>query len=172
MTTSAFYLAGMAIEVPVLIAVALLYGIVSYWLVGFYPSAAHFFTYCLIITLTILVGFSATQIGSAASSSIPVAVAFYMIFLVASLLLGGFMIGKEQLPSGAQWLFYLSYFFWGYSGLMINEFTDRPYGAALLERDGMGGMSKWTCVGVLVAFFVVFRTIAFLMLHFLYKEKR
>lgn len=170
--TPAFYLAGMAIEVPILIVVAMLYGVVSYWMVGFYPDAAHFFIYCLIITLTILVGFSATQVAAALSSSVPIAVATYMIILVVSLLLGGFIIAKRELPAGAQWLVYVSYFWWGFSGLMLNEFGDRPYGPALLERMGMGGQSVWTSVGVLVGFFVLFRSIAFVLLLTLHKERR
>ncbi|KAI9004510.1 P-loop containing nucleoside triphosphate hydrolase protein [Hyaloraphidium curvatum] len=170
--TPAYFLSGMAVEVPLLIVVAVLYGTISYWMVGFYPAASNFFIYLLIITLVILVGFSATQVASSVSSSVPVGIAIYMIILVYSLLLGGFMISKDDLPAGAQWVVYTSYYWFGFSGLMVNEFQDRPYGPALLARQGMAGITVWSQIGCLVAFMVGFRLLAFVLLSTLHKEKR
>ncbi len=64
----------------------------GYFLVGLRKDAASFFTFLLIIFLVIQVGFALSQVLSAIAKSVNMAIALYMVILVYSLLMGGFMV--------------------------------------------------------------------------------
>jgi len=121
--------------------------------------------------VVINVGFSVAQVVSAAATSTAMAVALYMVVLVYSLLLGGFIVGKDELPSPMQWAVYTSYFFFGFEALTINEFADKPYGAGVLEGFGFQNGNKYLDLGVLCGAWIVLRIIAYLLLRFLHRQK-
>jgi ABC-type multidrug transport system permease subunit len=50
-------------------------------------------------------------------------VAFVTILLL--LIFAGFYMELDQLPPWCAWLKYLSYLYWGFSGMLVNEFSGR-----------------------------------------------
>lgn len=170
-STWSYFVAEAVVELPILFSIAWVYGTVSYWMVGLQPTAANFFFFLAIISLVINVGFSLSQAIAAGVRTTNMAIAVYMIVLVYSLLLGGFMISKDNLPSGMQWLINTSYFFYGFESLVINEFELKNYGDDNLKVLEFQGDGKFTDLGALCVFFLGFRLIAYLLLRFKRIEK-
>lgn len=80
--TSAYYVASMLIEIPLLAIIVAGYGTLAYKLVGLNPSSGRFELFLCIIFLVINVGFSWSQLLAACSSSVSVAIAGFMVVLV------------------------------------------------------------------------------------------
>jgi len=167
-----FFFSALTVEVPILFGIVVGYGCVSYWMVGLQPDAEHFIYFLALIFVVINVGFSVSQVISAGTKSATMAIAIYMIVLVYSLLLGGFMVTKSSLPVFARWAIYTSYFWYGFQGLIVNEFEQKSYGAEVIQEMDMGGTNKYTNLGILGIVWIVLEFIAFLILHYINKEKR
>ena len=80
--TSAYYVASMLIEIPLLAIIVAGYGALAYKLVGLNPSPGRFELFLCIIFLVINVGFSWSQLLAACSSAVSVAIAGFMVVLV------------------------------------------------------------------------------------------
>ena len=94
------------------------------------------------------------------------------------------MSGADNIPVFMIWLKYTSFQYWGYSGLMANEFAGRTvdcseanspgeYGAAcpiegdhILDESGLGDADVATSLCVLAIMAVAFRVIAYVFLRF------
>ena len=106
-----------------------------------------------------------------------------MLVLVYSLLLGGFIVSKNDLPKPTQWLLRTSYFFYGFEALVLNEFSGKSYtcccsfltifryGEGVIEDNGFSG-NKFIDTAVLFIFFFVLRSLTYFLLRVLNKEKR
>jgi hypothetical protein len=109
------------LEMPLLAIVVSAYGFVSYWMVGLNPKWERFGIFLLTVYLVVCVGFSVAQAAASASKHVNMAIAVYMIVLVYSLLMGGFIVGPDDLQGG-KWVLFTSYFWFGYECLICNEF--------------------------------------------------
>ncbi|KAH3714043.1 abc transporter family protein [Pelomyxa schiedti] len=127
-STGAYFFSEFFVELPILVVIVIIYGCISYWMVNLNPDPGRFFFFLWIILSVILVGFSVSQAIAAAVSSVNMAIAIYMLVLVYSLLLGGFIVSANDLPKATQWLLRTSYFFYGFEALVINEFEGKSYG--------------------------------------------
>ena len=155
---------GTAPQVPILIGVVILYAAASYWLVGMRPTAGAFAMFTLVLCLVVLTGFSLCQLISACVSTVERAIAIYMLLLVYSLLLGGFIIGPKALPQPAKPLLYTSFYYWGFEALCVNEFGSTADGEKTLADLGFTGVSIWHNVIILAGFVLVLRAFAFVAL--------
>ena len=160
--TAAYYIATTLVELPVLVLVVLAYAPSSYFLVGLRHTPGAFCTFTTVLTTVTLTGFSISQLVAACSRSVERAVAVYMLVFVYALLLGGFIVDKDKLPEGAQWLTGTSFYYWGFGALIMNEFAgNEPVLRGLGFADGPG---IWESVGVLGAYIVVLRLLTFVAL--------
>jgi len=169
-STMSYYLSSFLVEFPILLSIVLVYGCICYWMVGLTATAEAFFFFLLVIVLVINVGFSLSQLISAAVSSLNLAIAIYMIVLVYSLLMGGFIVGKNSLPSGIQWMLQTSYFYHGYSSLIVNEFETKEYGPAVIDNSDFGDVNKFVEAGILVGFFVGLRIATYFVLVYITRK--
>eukprot|EP01125_Pyxidicula_operculata_P018340 TRINITY_DN6509_c0_g1_i3.p1 TRINITY_DN6509_c0_g1~~TRINITY_DN6509_c0_g1_i3.p1 ORF type:complete len:150 (-),score=27.23 TRINITY_DN6509_c0_g1_i3:180-629(-) len=149
-----------------------MYGSTSYWMVGLEPKLENFVYFLVNIFLTINVGFGISQVISAASKTVAMAIAIYMVVLVYSLLMGGFLVSKSDLPKPINWILYTSYFYYGFQGLVVNEFEDKSYGGLVLEGMDMGGTDKYTNLAILSVLWLFLQVISMNILIFFNKEKR
>jgi len=141
-------------------------------MVGLQPGASHFFYFFIVIFLVIIVGFSVAQLISAAVRTVSMAIAVYMIVLVYSLLLGGFIVPGPSIPSPIRWALRTSYFQYGFEALCINEFQDKSYGQDVLVSLDMQDGNANVDIAALVVIFVGLRTITYFLLRFCNQEKR
>jgi len=159
--TAAFFFAWLSVEVPILMGIVIGYGCISYWMVGLNPSMIHFIFYLAQIFVVLIIGFSMSQVISSIFKSVNLAIAVYMVILVYSLLLGGFIVRRNKLNDAVKWLTYTSYIWWGYQGLVVNEFEDKWFGPPLLENLGMDGGDKYVNLGILCCIWAFLQLIAF-----------
>lgn len=168
----AYSISGFLVELPVLMITVLIYGLIVYFLVGFRSSDLHFPAFLLIVFLVVNVCFAKAQMLSALASSTNAALAFFMVILVYSLLLGGFMITADQLPHGIQWLTKTSYFFFGFNALLLNEYLGVDDPQKNLVNLGFQNDKLWIDLVALTLFLVGFRCAGFAALKYLHRERR
>eukprot|EP01125_Pyxidicula_operculata_P007587 TRINITY_DN2576_c1_g2_i1.p1 TRINITY_DN2576_c1_g2~~TRINITY_DN2576_c1_g2_i1.p1 ORF type:complete len:600 (-),score=82.09 TRINITY_DN2576_c1_g2_i1:1725-3389(-) len=171
-STISYFLSTLSVEFPTLLGIVFGYGSICYWMVGLEPSTYHFTVFIGIIFFVINIGFSVSQVVSAVFKSVALAIAIYMVFLVYSLLLGGFIVHKDKLPEGVQWLMYTSYIWYGFQGLVVNEFEDKMYGPSVISNMGMGGGDALVNLGILAGAWGVLQIITYILLRYFNKEKR
>ena len=107
--------------------------------------------------------------------------AFVIILLL--LIFGGFYISLEQISPWFRWIKYLSYLYWGFSGMIVNEFGGRelpcdaqrpgeyaaecPFsGDLVLAAHGMEQATVGLSLLMLLLLSLLFRVAAYLCLRF------
>ena len=108
-------------------------------------------------------------------------VAFVLILML--LTFAGFYMELDQLPPWCAWFKYLSYLYWGFSGMLVNEFSGRelpceaqrpgeyavqcPFsGDLVLEARGMGEATVGMSLFALLLMSLLFRVAAYFCLRF------
>jgi ATP-binding cassette, subfamily G (WHITE), member 2 len=178
-STLPYVVAHFIVEIPILLATCILYGTIAYWMVGFEPLIGHFVFFIVVIFVVIELGFGFGQILATIVDSVNSAIAIYVVVLLYSLLLGGFIISKDDMPSSLGWLMYTSYFYYGFVALVVNEFDQVTCGSPptdcgqnVLNALQIGDESKWICAAALVILFVVLQVVQYLCLRLFVKEKK
>ncbi|KAL5564644.1 hypothetical protein UlMin_027808 [Ulmus minor] len=120
----AYSFAQVAIEVPYLFALAVIYVIITYPMIGYYPSAYKIFWsfYGMFSTLLcfnylgmLLVSLTPNvQVASIVASS------FYTILNLFS----GFIVPQPRIPKWWLWLYYLSPTSWVLNGMLTSQYGD------------------------------------------------
>lgn len=119
------------IGLPYLLAIALGFSGISYWLSGFHPTAPAFFTWVLWLFLDLLAAESLVVLVSAAAPNFVVALALVAFANGLWMCVNGFMVQPAVLN-----VFYRAVFsYWDYQkyvfeGMMVNEFAGRVYECA------------------------------------------
>ena len=119
---ASYFIARVAVELPLQVISSFLYSIIVYFAVGL-QAGINFLFFWLLVMLS---AFCSVALGFLISSVAPSAVIANSIIapvLIVLILVGGFYINEGALPPGAGWLPYISYVGWGFKGLVINEFT-------------------------------------------------
>ncbi|XP_076471095.1 uncharacterized protein LOC143301001 isoform X2 [Babylonia areolata] len=120
---SAYYLAKMTSELPLIIVQPAIFVVVSYWCVGLNGVLAFFGT-CLTIIINAMTGQSIGLLMGIACMDFRKAMAIATIFMMSIMLLGGFY--TRNLPFWLDWLKYLSFLHFSFHSAMVLEFTDAP----------------------------------------------
>eukprot|EP01124_Arcella_intermedia_P003352 TRINITY_DN11836_c0_g1_i1.p1 TRINITY_DN11836_c0_g1~~TRINITY_DN11836_c0_g1_i1.p1 ORF type:complete len:566 (+),score=85.82 TRINITY_DN11836_c0_g1_i1:213-1910(+) len=167
-----YFLSNIVVELPILFMIVLGYGSISYWMVGLNSILSRFGYFIILIFAVIQVGFAVSQLIASAVSTLPLAIAAYMLVLTYSLLMGGFIVAPSDMPSAIRGAFFTSYFWYGFQSLIINEFEGRSFGQEQVHALNYGGTNKWINLGILWCMWGFFQTIAFFIIVFWNKEKR
>lgn len=135
--TSAYFLAKTIIEGPTLLLFPLIFGTISYWMIGFSSSAEQF-----VIFLFGIMTFAATAaslflaIGAIAPNQVVASICAPLV-VVLFLLFGGFYVNNDNVPVYFVWLKEVSFFNWGFGILVYNELND--------FNDGVGFKGVCNC---------------------------
>lgn len=171
-STGPYFFATQAVEVPLLTIIVLIYSNITYWMIGLEPRAENYFYLITTVFVVVNSGFAVSQLISSVVNSPTMGLALYFIFLVYCLLLGGFIVHVDMMPGPIQNLIYTSYFFYGFQGLIVNEFEHKDYGHGVILGLDFNGADKWVDLAILWAFWMTVLTCTFLSLRFFNKEKR
>merc|ERR1712046_89364 len=102
------------------------------------------------------------------------------VVLLSMMLASGFYVNTDNIPVFMVWLKYLSYQYWGYSGMMVNEYAGRHFdcsnrdadtkacpidGDSFLRENGLEDASISLSYAVLGAMAVLFRLAAYALLR-------
>ncbi|KAJ3189230.1 hypothetical protein HDU85_002855 [Gaertneriomyces sp. JEL0708] len=161
------------VELPILLMTIIVYGCISYWMVGLVATAGHFAFFLLTITLVILCSFCIAQAVAAGAGSNALGMALFCGVFVWSLLLGGFLVRRPLLPNGIQWIVYTSYLYFGFEALVINEFSGQgSIGAEFLNFRGFSPDDQWLSIAKLAAWVVFWRIVGYFILRYLQHARK
>lgn len=168
----------------------LVYVNITYWMVGYTASLGHFLFFFVVVMEVVIVGFGFAQLLAASvkvcspcrappcgrfsnfAQSVNLAIALYVFMLVYSLLLGGFIVSINDLPTHLTWLIYTSYFYYGFAALIINEFEDSECCYDVIPDMNLENANKWRCFAGLLVILLALKVLEYLALRFLHREKK
>jgi len=165
-----------------------LYGCIVYWTSGLRPSAAAFFTFELILYLTVSAAQSMGLFLSIAIPNLQISLMLAPLLTLLLIILGGFYIPIQNMNVAIRWASWISMARYGFQGFIINEFQGRTIecnhdttlgvnfadngvtcpvnGDDVIISYGIEGMvaNVWVNVAFLILLQVVLRSAAFVLL--------
>ncbi|XP_043701566.1 pleiotropic drug resistance protein 3-like isoform X1 [Telopea speciosissima] len=120
----AYSFAQVVIELPYIFSQVCMYVIITYPMIGYYPSAYKILWYTYAMFCVLL---SFNYIGMllvAVTPSIHIATILSPAFNISMNLLAGFLIPRPQIPTWWLWLYYLVPTSWTLNGLLTSQYGD------------------------------------------------
>jgi ATP-binding cassette subfamily G (WHITE) protein 2 len=177
---SAYFLAKISVDFIAQALYPVLFSCVVYWMVGLQPVAGKFFLFVMFVTLCSLSATSAALMVATICRTTSLAVNVLPFLLEITRLFGGFFLSPANLQPWFLWLDVIGYVKMSYIGLSLNELSGLQLtctsdqlvngvcpvtsGQQIIQQLGLTSYSIPLCAGVLLAYIVVFRLIAFLAL--------
>ncbi|KAK4525866.1 hypothetical protein GAYE_SCF17G3775 [Galdieria yellowstonensis] len=173
---SAYYLSKTLVEIPRSMLFSLFYCVVLYWMVGLRDSARSFFLFLVVIFLTSLTAEGIALTVSVAAPTPQIASAIIPLFLVLSVLFGGFLLSNAQIPNYFVWLKYMSFVKYSFGALMHIQFDNFQFqipvsdcvicdGNEVLKTSGTTDFSLGGNIGLLITILTIFRIAAYVVLR-------
>jgi len=180
---SSYYVSKVAADTPLRLIAPLVYGVISYWMVGLSADAGDFFRF---ISALWAISFTAASFGLAISSvakSAQVAVAISTVLMIFFMVFGGYFIAADNIPDYYIWIHYLSYVKYGFTILLLsqvskddvypckqNSFCEFGTGKDIFDSLSID-VTIWQSFLVLIGLALVYNVIAYLALRFLNARK-
>ncbi|CAI5968704.1 unnamed protein product [Closterium sp. NIES-65] len=169
---SSYAIASVAVFLPFLLLLALLYSIPAYLLVGLHASLSAFLFFLLVVWAVLIVANAIVACIAAMAPDFITANSMIAGLMGAFFLFSGYFIAKKYIPSYWIWMHYLSVFKYPLDALIINEYgshSDTTFGLAgtgsqIIEAAGLSGQSKWLDLLVLLGFAMTFRIACYIFL--------
>ncbi|KAE8745105.1 ABC-transporter, subfamily G member 05 [Frankliniella occidentalis] len=136
----AYFLARSTAELPIFMALPVLYTCIVYFAVGFNADPVRFFTCVAIVNLIGLVATSFGYFISCAANNMSTALSTGAPAVIPLLLYGGFFVNLDTMPSYFSWIQHISWFRYGNEALLVNQWQDVP------EISCAGALNNNSCV--------------------------
>ncbi|KAK9063178.1 hypothetical protein SSX86_017048 [Deinandra increscens subsp. villosa] len=177
---SSYLIANTLVFFPYLLAIAIVYSVSLYFIVGLCQTWGAFSYFVLLIWLIVLMANSFILFLSSVAPNYITGTSLVTVLLAGFFLFSGYFISKERMPK--YWLFmhYFSMYKYALDALLINEYsclvnrcliwydeksqTCMVTGADVLEKRGLHENQRWVNVYILVGFFVFYRVLCFVFL--------
>ncbi|KAI3964077.1 hypothetical protein MKW92_035875 [Papaver armeniacum] len=177
---SSHLIANTLVFLPYLLAIALVYSISVYFLVGLCSTWQAFSYFVLVIWIVLLMANSFVLFLSSLAPNYVAGTSLVTIFLGAFFLFSGYFISKGSLPK--YWLFvhYLSMYKYALDALLINEYSCMVSrclvwqdevnkvcmmtGGDVLLKKELHERQRWINIYILIGFFVFYRVLCLLVL--------
>ncbi|KAK8475832.1 hypothetical protein V6N13_032484 [Hibiscus sabdariffa] len=176
---SSYLIANTLVFLPYLLAIAIIYSVSVYFLVGLCASWQAFAYFVLVIWIIVLMANSFVLFLSSLAPNYIAGTSLVTILLGSFFLFSGYFISKDSMPK--YWLFmhFLSMYKYALDALLINEYsclvsrcflwysetkTCMVTGADVLQKKGLHERQRWTNIYILVGFFVLYRVLCLLVL--------
>eukprot|EP00752_Nemacystus_decipiens_P017531 g15711.t1 len=185
-----YFLAKSTSDIGLYTVAPILYATAVYWCVGLRGEAGIFFKFLLLFMGQVIVGQSIGLLISTAIADVFTAQSFSFVLILSLMLFGGFYVNNNNVPEGLRWLKYLSFLFYGFGGLLHNEFYGREYscenatgkglsglsecaeggtgivtGQDILDEFGFSDVNVWRNIGILAAMIAGFRSLTYLLMR-------
>ena len=179
-----YFLAKSAGDLVAVFVLPVFYALIIYFSVRLRFEAASFFFYLLLSLTTVFTGQSLGLLVSIAVPDLALANCISFVFVLMIMLFGGFYVNVDRIPDWIAWIRYVSYMYWAFSGMVINEYGGRvlPCGSAASDSDyggcpfngdqvvaAMGfdaGNTVFRSWIILLSMALTFRLLAYLCLRF------
>ncbi|XP_030506351.2 ABC transporter G family member 8 [Cannabis sativa] len=177
---SSYLIANTLVFLPYLFAIAVIYSISIYFLVGLCATWQAFGYFVLVIWVIVLMANSFVLFLSSLAPNYIAGTSLVTILLGAFFLFSGYFISQESMPK--YWLFmhFFSMYKYALDALLINEYgclvstclmwyeEDKKEcmvtGADVLQQRGLDERQRWTNIYILIGFFVLYRVLCLLVL--------
>lgn len=183
---SSYMIANTIVFLPFLFAVAILFAVPVYWLVGLNPSFAAFSFFIFSVWLIVLMASSLVLFLSAISPDFISGNSLISTVLGAFFLFSGYFIPKECIPKYWIFMYYVSLYRYPLDSLLINEYwslRNECFSSSISVRNGTVPSSscvltgndvlksrglmkdtRWINVGIMLSFFVFYRFLCWIIL--------
>ncbi|KAF6166044.1 hypothetical protein GIB67_012941 [Kingdonia uniflora] len=171
------------LRIPVSFMESGIWVVLTYFTIGFAPSASRFFRQFLAFFSTHQMALSLFRFIAAAGRTTVVANTLGTFTLLLVFILGGYIVAKDDIEPFMIWGYYVSPMSYGQNAIAMNEFLDDRWstpivgsltgeltvGKALLRARGLytDEYMYWVCIGALFAFSVLFNVLFILALTYL-----
>ncbi|KAL0375258.1 UNVERIFIED_CONTAM: ABC transporter G family member 23 [Sesamum radiatum] len=179
--TSSYLIANTIIFFPFLFIVAILFSVPLYWVVGLNPSASAFAFFTFVVWLIVLMASSLVLFLSVISPDFISGNSLICTVLGAFFLFSGYFIPREFIPKYWLFMYYVSLYRYPLDCLVINEYWSERNecfsrrvgnnlseclltGRDVLKRRGLDKDTRWINVGIMLAFFVFYRLLSWIIL--------
>ncbi|XP_076923097.1 ABC transporter G family member 4-like [Bidens hawaiensis] len=177
---SSYLIANTLVFFPYLLAIAIIYSVCVYFLVGLCHTWQAFAYFVLVIWVIVLMANSFILFLSSIAPNYITGTSLVTVLLAGFFLFSGYFISKESMPK--YWLFmhYFSMYKYALDALLINEYsclvdkcmiwydeksqTCMMTGADVLQKKGLRENQRWANIYILIGFFVFYRVLCFVFL--------
>lgn len=121
-STLPYFLARIAVDIPLKIFCPVLFGTISYWCVGFQADAILYFWAMLILVLLALTGNAMGLFLACIFPDVAVALMAAPLFILPLMMFSGFFLNAESTPVYLKWMEYISPMKYSFAALALNEF--------------------------------------------------
>ncbi|KAH6836693.1 pleiotropic drug resistance 11 [Perilla frutescens var. hirtella] len=176
----AFALPFGVLRIPISVLESGLWVVLTYYTIGFAPSAARFFKQLLAFIGVHQMALSLFRFIAAAGRTMVVANVLGSFTLLLVFVLGGFIVAKDDIKDYMIWGYYVSPMMYGQNAIAINEFlaerwsaptngTENTVGKTLLRDRGLYTTESWywICIVALFTFSLIFNIFFILALTYL-----
>ncbi|KAK1355725.1 ABC transporter domain-containing protein [Heracleum sosnowskyi] len=179
----AFAIPIWVLRIPISVMESLIWTILTYYTIGFAPDATRFLCQLLAYVGVNQMALSLFRFIAAVSRIQVVSNSLGTFAMLLVLLLGGFIVAKDDIVSWMKWGYYISPLMYGQNAIAVNEFLDERWndpntdtridqptvGKVLLASRGMfvDGYMYWICVFVLFAYSIFLNILFILALTYL-----
>ncbi|KAM7490318.1 hypothetical protein LguiA_033239 [Lonicera macranthoides] len=163
----AYSLPTWILKIPVTLAEVAVWALMTYYVIGFDSDAGRFFKqYLLLVCLNQTASALFRFIGSLGRNII-VANTFGSFALLAVMVLGGFILSREDIQSWWIWGYWMSPMMYGQNAIAVNEFLGKswrhvpanatePLGVSVMKSRGIFPQAYWYWIGVAASVGYVF----------------
>ncbi|VAI72199.1 unnamed protein product [Triticum turgidum subsp. durum] len=178
-----FGLANIILKVPVSFVEAGVWVVLTYYVMGFAPSAGRFFRQLLAFFVTHQMAMALFRFLGAILKSMVVANTFGMFVQLIIFIVGGFIIPRGDIRPWWIWAYWASPMMYSQNAISVNEFLasrwatpnndptiDAPtVGKAILKSRGLftGDWGFWLSTGAVIGFTILFNILYLLSLTYL-----
>jgi ABC-type transport system involved in multi-copper enzyme maturation permease subunit len=181
---SAYFLSKTTVDTLLGLPLTILFSAITYFLVGLQPVGSKFIIFTIFMILCNLAATSLALMIGALCKTTDMSITVLPMLLEVSRLFSGFFLAPRFLPAYFSWLDALSYIKYAYVGISLNEqhglvlsCTDAqrnaagrcpvPDGQTTIDNLGLDFISMNGCIGVLFAYIIFCRIVAYLAIRFM-----
>ncbi|KAK9032478.1 hypothetical protein V6N11_056740 [Hibiscus sabdariffa] len=147
------------LKIPISILVATIWVLLSYYVIGFDPNVGRFFKHYLVLLCINQMASALFRLMGGLGRTILVANTFGSFALLAILVMGGFVITRDDIKKWWIWGYWISPLMYGQNAMAVNEFLGKswghvppnstePLGVLILKSRGISPEARWYWIGV------------------------
>eukprot|EP01135_Chromosphaera_perkinsii_P001219 Nk52_evm18s162 gene=Nk52_evmTU18s162 len=122
-----FFLAQSLADLPVLTFWIIISGTIQYWMIGLKASALSYFLFLGFFWASQMAAYSFGILLASLSPNANVAFTLAPLINVVLMVVGGFYISLDNMPSWISWLKWISYIQYAFSAVVTDQFTGETY---------------------------------------------